>query len=278
MSGTVPVPDETAGAAVVPDVIDAAVAGGKPATDADLKPLDGAATPESVALASGAPAAPTPEEPQQPAFTPHTDTPSLLEQAGKEPPAATTDAPAELVAPVEAAAPTYEPFTLPEGIEAAPEQMAAYAGVLGKYGIPQEAGQDLIALHAAQIQQYAEQTLARQHEAFAEMRAGWRGQVMSDPELGGANHQNAMAAVAEVRDRFIPRSGPVHDAFNDMLTSTGVGDHPAFLRFITRIGQALREPAPPPPAQKPPADIGRRPNGRALTDIYDHPTSQMTAR
>lgn len=258
MSGTAPVPE-------VP-----VVAAEPVAAVAEPTPLDQSA-PERLVQAE----TPVAESPSQPAFTPHTETPSLLEQAGQEPPkpeAAPAEVAAEAPAPI---APTYEPFALPEGTEAAPEAMTAYTGALGKYGITQEAGQELIALHAAQMQQYSEQTLARQHEAFGAMRAGWRDQVLGDPELGGANHQSAMAAVAEVRDRFIPRSGPVHEAFNDMLTSTGVGDHPAFLRFIARIGQALREPAAPTPAMKPPSDIGRKPNGRALADIYDHPSSRV---
>lgn len=267
MSGTVPVPEDPASVAAVPDVIAAAVV--------DQKPDPLAATGE--ALGDGAPAVVAPAA-EQPAFTPHTDTPSLLEQAGKPEAKPTEVAPVEVTPPEQPTAPIYEAFTLPEGVQAAPEKLELYTSALGKHGITQEAGQELIALHAAEIQSYAEQTLARQHEAFGEMRAGWRDQVMKDAELGGANHQSAMAAVAEVRDRFIPRSGPVHDAFNDMLTATGVGDHPSFLRFIARIGHALREPAPPPPAMKPPPDVGKRPNGRALADIYDHPTSQMTAR
>lgn len=254
MSGTVPVPE-------VPVVA--------------AEPVAVVAAPAVEPAVTEAPVAETPVVETAAAFTPHTETPSLLEQAGQEPPkpeAAPAEAVAEAPAPI---APTYEPFALPEGIEAAPEAMTAYTGALGKYGITQEAGQELIALHAAQMQHYAEQTLARQHEVFGATRAAWRDQVMKDPEIGGANYQHALAVVAELRDRFVPRSGPVHDEFNEALTISGLGDHPALLRWAYRIGMALREPAAPTPAMKPPSDIGRKPNGRAFTDIYDHASSQV---
>lgn len=235
--------------------------GAPPEAPAPSPVVDPAPTPEPAAAAI--------EPAAEPAFKPHTDTPSLLAQAGKEEPKPDADAPPVVAEPVQPAAPTYEPFTLPEGIEAAPETMAAYTGALGKHGITQEAGQELLSLHAAQMQTYAEQTLTRQHEAFGKMRAEWRDQVMADPEIGGSNHRSAMASIAELRDRFIPRSGPVTDAFNAMLDATGVGDHPDFLRLMARIGRAFREPAPAPAAQKPPADIGRKPNGRAtMAEIY----------
>jgi hypothetical protein len=39
----------------------------------------------------------------------------------------------------------------------------------------------------------------------------------------------------------------------------------------------VREAALPPPNGKPPADIGKNPNGRKGALIYDNPTSQPTS-
>ena len=227
-----------------------------------------------VAAPEAAPAAPAEPVVAEPAFTPHTDTPSLMQEAGKvEPPAPPA---VEAVTPEPPAAPVYEPFTLPDGLSLEAEKLSGYTGILGKHAIPQAVGQELLDLYIAERQRDAVQVVAQQHQAFADMRRGWAESARNDPELGGANFNTTMDAVATVRDRFIPQQGPVREAFDKFLTSTGAGDHPEFLRFVARIGAALREPAPPPPSvnAKPPPDIGKRPSGRnGMAPIYEHPSS-----
>jgi hypothetical protein len=224
-----------------------------------------------------APAAPLPGDSEQPAqpFTPPTPEPSLFQTAGTEEPKPQDAAPPPVEEPK---APTYEPFELPEGFEGKPERLSEYTAELAKYGISQEAGQALIAMHAEEQRQFAEQTVARQWEAFAQTKSDWAKAAKDDPEIGGARFQTSMHLVAVARDRILPASGPVRAAFDKMLDDTGVGNHPEFLRAWSRLGAMLSEPAPPPPAQKPPPDIGRKPNGRAFADIYNHPTSQQVMR
>jgi hypothetical protein len=280
MSGTAAAPDLAPAdttTAVVPEVIAAVpVVVDAPATTIDpvvsapvveadpVAPVD-PVTPEPAAAAA-------PAAPEAPALVPHTDTPTLMQRAGKVE-AKPGDAPVEPVAPAEPVVPTYEPFTLPEGLSIQPEKLDGYTTILGKHGLTQEAGQELLGLYIAERQRDAVDTLAQQHQAFADMRKGWADQAKTDPEIGNANHNTAMDAVATVRDRFVPQSGPVREAFDKMLSTTGVGDHPEFLRFVARIGAALREPAPPLPG-RPPPDVGRRPGGRnGAAVIYDNPTS-----
>lgn len=272
MSGTAP--DAPAAApAETPVVVDPVVAAPAEAAPAPVEqPAAAPAEPVAPAAAPEVPAeAPAAAAPEAPALVPHTETPTLLQTVGRpEAPAADAPAPAEAAAP---AAPTYEPFTLPEGLTIEPDKLNGYTEILGKHSLPQEAGQELLNLYIAERQKDAVQTVAQQHQAFADMRKGWQEGVRTDPEIGGANFHTAMDAVASVRDRFIPQSGPVKEAFDKFLVTTGAGDHPEFLRFIARIGAAFREPAPPPAGGRPPPDVGKRPSGRNGVSIYDNPSS-----
>lgn len=225
-----------------------------------------AAAPETAAAA----VAPAATETAAPAVVAHTDTATLLEGAGDKPAAEGDAAVAPEVTTLPAVA--YEPFTLPEGLSVDKERMDSYTALLGAHGIKQEAGQALIEMHTAAMQQYAASLLSDQHKAFADMRSAWREQVRGDAELGGAGHQTAMAAVARMRDLLVPAAR--RDAFNDFLRVTGAGDHPEFLRILHAASRLYDEPAVPPAPHRPPPNIGKPPRGGRAGAVYDHPTSQ----
>jgi hypothetical protein len=200
-------------------------------------------------------------------FAPPEPEPSLFQTAGEPEPGAKPEAGAEGEKPPQQPdVPRYEDFKLPEGLQAAPEALKAYTDVLGKHGLTHE------------IQKYAQATLANQWEQFGQTKAQWADDARKDPEIGGARFDNTMHLVALARDRILPKTGPVREAFDKFLNDTGVGNHPEFLRAWSRVGLAFSEPAAPQPAQKPPADIGLRPNGRAYENVYNHPSSQAGLR
>lgn len=254
-------------------------------------------------VAPAAPAAavvvaePTPAPSPEPAFTPHTETPSLLStierkdvdpapaavQPGAEPvvepvkpvegeapkPEDAKPADGDKPAPVEpvAAEPiAYTDFEIPEGFQVVPEKMDAVKGLLGKHGVPQEAAQALLNMHTDLFTQYQANTLADQHKAFSDYRAGLRTQVMADDELGGAAHQTTMNAIARARDRLVDPERM--QAFNDMLNTTGVGDHPEFLRILHRAARLLDEPSTPQTMGRPAASNGKAPGVGGLRGIY----------
>lgn len=273
MSGTAPVPEpvvEPVAPAVDPTPVTAVetAAPGTPVETAAVTPAEG--TPSEGAAVSATP------EPQK-EFTPPEPEPSLFQKAGEPETKTETEGekpPEQVEAPV---APQYEEFKLPEGLQAQPEALQAYTDVLGKHGLSQEVGQDLMDLHAAEIQKYAQQTVANQWEQFGQTKKGWEDLSRNDPEIGGSRFDTTMHLVALARDRILPPSGAVREAFDKFLNDTGVGNHPEFLRAWSRVGLAFSEPAAPQPAQKPPPDVGLRPNGRSYESVYNHPSSQ-TAR
>lgn len=220
-----------------------------------------------------------PVEPAAPAETKpdalHTDTATLLENAGKEPTKPGDEVkPVAEVRPVEPTTPTYE-FKLPEGVSLDQERLSGYTDVLGKNNVPPEAGQALLDMHIAEVQRIAERSLAEQHRVFAETRRGWVEQAMSDEQIGGAGHETAMAAVARVRDLLVPEDR--REAFDDMLRVTGVGDHPEFLRAMFQGARFFNEPSAPKETALP-TNAGAPPQGCGFRGVmYDHPTSRKVA-
>lgn len=225
------------------------------------------AAPEVAASASVTPAPAEAAGSETPAaLTPHTDTPSLLE----EPPAPVESKPAEAPPAEPAAEATKYEFKFPDAFKAEPEQLERVSALLGKSKVAPEDAQALIDLHTEVVSKLADSTLAHQHKAFSDLRTTWRGQIQSDAELGGSGFETTKRTVAQMRDEFV---APQHkQAFNDMLRTTGVGDHPEFWRFLNNVGRAFREPAPPPPGAKP-APAGKAPRS-ARASFYDHPASQ----
>jgi hypothetical protein len=274
--GTTTTEQPAAPAAGTPAPAPAATGAAAPVTaPAQAQP---ASPPEQQAAAPEPADAPSPSlaaEPTKPEAAPtvklHTETPSLLEGAGK-PPEGEAAAPAVPQQPAPRAPIEYADFSLPEGFSAQPEKLAAFKEIASGHGLDQGAAQKLVDMHTAQLRDYAENVLAEQHRTFAETRAQWRAEILKDEQLGGASHQTTMAAVARMRDLLVPEER--REAFNQMLRITGVGDHPEFLRLLHNSARFMDEPTRPVQGAPPPTN--GRPVGRAgfRSIVYDHPRSQ----
>jgi hypothetical protein len=261
-------------------------------------PSEPSASTEAPAVIVAVPEAVAPESSLAPEFTPHTDTPSLLETLrapGEVAEAPKPDAPAvvepekaaepaapEAPKPVEPPAPepvvlepiVYPEWKLPEGIQPDKEALGKYSEILGEHRIAPEVGQALLDKHTEAMRQYAEHLSREQHRVFGETRANWNKEIMADPELGGAGHQTAMGAIARMRDRFISSAKPGTDqyksdesAFNQFLAITGAGDHPQFHKMLHRIAAVLDEPRLPPPNAGP-VPNGGAPKRTGMASIY----------
>lgn len=71
-------------------------------------------------------------------------------------------------------------------------------------------------------------------EAFAKTVQGWAEQVKADKELGDPANQAAARKIVE--DFGTPE-------LKDLLTSTGMGNHPELVRFVLKISKAMGEDA-----------------------------------
>ena len=258
------VPTVETPAAVVAPVVEAPVAVESPVvTEAAVTPA----------------ADPAAAEPAKTELKLHTDTKSMLEETGNE--AAKADPekpeaeakpegekpPAEVVKPPE---PVVYEMKLPENFEAPAENLNAYTDVLREHNVSPEVGQRLLDMHAEHIRSLAENTLAQQHEVFAATRAEWRDQIKNDPTLGGASFETTRRAVARARDSIVPEAD--RPAFNEFLTTTGAGDHPAFWRALYRVANLLDEPAAPAPDRRPATNANPEPR-RGVMGLFDKKSS-----
>lgn len=175
----------------------------------------------------------------------------------------------------------FEKLSIPETLKLDDAMKGDVVKALDAFRADPVAGaQGLIDLHNRTMTDFAEHMGREQHRVWNETRQGWVKEVMADPVLGGAGFQTAMGKVAQARDVFVSAhkpGTPAYEAdrasFDQMLSITGVGDHPAMLRFLHNAQRYVREAAPPPPDPKPPKDIGKAPGRKGLGSIYTHPTS-----
>lgn len=101
----------------------------------------------------------------------------------------------------------------------------------------------LLALQAKANAQTTEQD-AKQWDTVL---ADWTKATEADPEIGGAKYAANKAAVTTVVAKF---GGP---KMQEALELTGMGSHPEFMRFVSKIAPFLAEAAPVTPGMPTPA-------------------------
>lgn len=222
-----------------------------------------APTPSDSSAAASAPPAPEPAPVAAPAAPAAPAATSLLSDAPKPdaaPPAPPADAPpAADPAPAEPAKadapvvlPTYE-FKLPEGFEAAPEQMGKLNEMLGALEVDakidhakaQEFGQKALEYHLTEMQRVVNEIDQQGRAAWESMRDEWRNNFKSDPEMGGNRQQTTLAACTRIIDQFGGTEAQ-RTELRQILATTGAGDHPALIRLLANVGKALGEGRPVP--------------------------------
>ena len=124
-------------------------------------------------------------------------------------------------------------LTLPEGFEAAglDQVQATFVPVARELGLSNDAAQKLVDLYGQQVQAIGQQ----QAEAWQQQVEAWRTEAQADPEIGGAKLPDAIANGKRVLQQFGDK------ALTTWIEDTHLGDHPAFLRFMDRVGRAIKE-------------------------------------
>ena len=224
------------------------------------------AAPETVApAASSSDAAPAAEAPAKPT--------SVLSGATSEPPAAEVKPPeAPDAKPPEpappAAAPVYEAYKLPDGLQASDTQISAFNGILGEFeqkiaadptqahAAVQALGQRLVEFHAEQARTAAARWAEETRANWDRTKENWVAEGQKDPEIGGNRFQTTIQRAGAVIEMYGRTAGAEREtALRDALGMTGAGDHPALWHFTNWLAQRLTETrARPVPAQiqKPP--------------------------
>ena len=109
-----------------------------------------------------------------------------------------------------------------------PEVLTAFGEVAKELDLPQEAAQKVLDKVAPVIQ-------ARQAEQVERARVEWAEESKSDDEFGGETFN----ANLEVAKTALNAFGT--DPFKQLLSESGLGNHPEVIRFMYRAGKAISE-------------------------------------
>ena len=109
-----------------------------------------------------------------------------------------------------------------------PDVLTAFGEVAKELDLPQEAAQKVLDKVAPVIQ-------ARQAEVAEQARIDWAESSKSDDEFGGEN----LNANLEVAKTALNAFGT--DPFKQLLSESGLGNHPEVIRFMYRAGKAISE-------------------------------------
>jgi hypothetical protein len=126
----------------------------------------------------------------------------------------------------DAAAPVYE-FKAPEGVELNTVAVDEFKAIATELKLPAEGAQKVVDLYAKLEQQRS--------EAFANQVQAWGDEVKADKEIGGDKLAENLAVAKKAVDAF---GG---DEIRSLLDSTGMGNHPAVVRMMVKIGKAISE-------------------------------------
>lgn len=125
------------------------------------------------------------------------------------------------------AAPEKYEFTPPEGQELDANALAVFEPIAKELGLSQEQAQKLVDIYP-QIQR-------QQAEAWSKQVADWGEQVKADKEIGGDKFNASVGAAQRALDQF------GNTELREYLNASGLGNHPALVRFCAKVGKAMAE-------------------------------------
>ena len=147
----------------------------------------------------------------------------------------------------------YEAFNLPEGVEIDTAALEQATPLFKDMNLSQEQSQQLVDLFA-NITQERSEALAEQ---AASIRSEWQEGIKTHPEFGGAKVDASLATSRKPIDAVFgdvvePEAGASeaqvkaflehpNTQFRQLLTDTGIGDHPLFFEFMVKVGKSFSE-------------------------------------
>jgi hypothetical protein len=147
-------------------------------------------------------------------------------------PAATTTEAEKTVTPT--APEEYAEFSAPEGVQLDGEVTGEFKALAKGLNLPQEAAQKIVDLGAKMAQRAAE---AQATQAQATISA-WAEESKADKEFGGPKLAESLSvAKAALNATASP-------ALRDLLTNSGLGNHPEVIRHFIKIAPAFLEDRP----------------------------------
>lgn len=136
-------------------------------------------------------------------------------------------------------APKAEPLTaealkFPEGFTADAEASGKFLEIANELGLSSEAANKLVGLQADLMKQASEAG----SKLWEDTQKQWQDQVRADPEIGGTKLEENLSHIA----KLLTSHG--NDEVRQAFDITGAGNHPAVIKFLSKIGKELGEGSP----------------------------------
>lgn len=160
--------------------------------------------------------------------------PAQAEPASEAPAEAPADNPAEADNKEAEAQPklAIDPnFKMPDGMELDADVANKFVPLAQEMNLNQEQAQQLADFYAAEKARMVQ----AQVDGWEKTNAEWVEQVHSDQEIGGEKLDESVGFANKALDKYGTPE------LKEALASTGAGNHPEFIRFMTRVGKAMSE-------------------------------------
>lgn len=158
--------------------------------------------------------------------------------------------------------PTYDAFTLPDGVTVDEGRLKEFTSLLGDlestgkadHAAVQQFGQKAVDFHVAELTKAQENLTKFYQTSWEKQKTDWKDQFLADPEIGGNRFQTSIDSALN----FIRSHGgseAQQTEFRALMESSGIGNHPAMIRLLAKAGMAMSEGKPlaastPPPQAK----------------------------
>lgn len=226
-------------------------------------PVTAIETPASEPAAAAATAEPKSEA----AVAPASNDGSLLGDTLKPEADPTAEKPVPEVAkvePVQSDLPSYEKFTLPEGVTLDDSKLGNFNKILGEFETGtktdhtkmQVLGQQLIDMYTGEAKDLSQRVAQNQIDVWNRTREGWKEDFRKDREIGGNRQQTTIKQCKAVLERYAASAGDTRaKALTKVFSLTGAGDNPAMIHFINWSSQFATERTRPVAATVPKAPV-----------------------
>jgi hypothetical protein len=134
-------------------------------------------------------------------------------------------------------------FDPPEGFpkeEIDEERLSAFMDKAREVGLSQDQFQGIMSYYAERTQASMEEAV----EAWNGRVQGWRDAARADKDFGGANYDANVATALKAVEKFgdADFKALLKSPSDDNPEGLAIGNHPAVLRFLNRIGKVLGDP------------------------------------
>ena len=121
----------------------------------------------------------------------------------------------------------YATFDLPNDFDMNQDTLAEYHTFAKENNLTQEQAQRGVDM-VAQMKQ-------AEMDAWVQQQKSWVEDAKADAEFGNDKFDESISVAVKARDSFGTSE------FNEMLDSSGLGNHPEMIRFLHRVGKAISE-------------------------------------